>query len=239
MNNDPAVLLYTSDFLTGVLDLNMEERGQYITLLCVQHQKGHLKEETIRLLVGSVSDNVLKKFIKDENGYYYNPRMDIEKEKRNKFSNSRKENGKKGGRPKKALAKPNGYPKDKPKNNLPENENDNENIILYFNNLKELINYIQDNLNYKLNNTPIELNTLNYWIDNKIPKDVIKYGFEEARRRNISNINYIQKMVINRVEELKKTNENASSSVPDWLDKPIEKDEEGLEELEEIFEEFN
>ena len=80
--SNPAVLFYTSDFLTGVLDLTMEERGQYITLLCVQHQKGHLKEETIRLLVGSVSVNVLNKFIKDENGFYYNPRMELEKEKR-------------------------------------------------------------------------------------------------------------------------------------------------------------
>ena len=42
MERDPAFLFYSSDFLSGIADLNMEERGQYITLLCVQHQKGRL-----------------------------------------------------------------------------------------------------------------------------------------------------------------------------------------------------
>lgn len=99
--NDPAVLFYTSDFLTGVMDMTMEERGQYITLLCYQHQKGHIKEETIRLLVGYVSVNVLKHFEVDENGEYFNKRMDIEKDKRHNYTESRRNNGKKGGRPKK------------------------------------------------------------------------------------------------------------------------------------------
>lgn len=99
--NDPAVLFYTSDFLTGVMDMTMEERGQYITLLCYQHQKGHIKEETIRLLVGNVSVNVLNHFKIDNEGKYYNNRMDIEKEKRHLFTESRRNNGKKGGRPKK------------------------------------------------------------------------------------------------------------------------------------------
>tara|TARA_R110002050_G_scaffold268962_1_gene411152 strand:- start:225 stop:347 length:123 start_codon:yes stop_codon:yes gene_type:complete len=30
----PAFQLYAQDFLTGVMDLTMEERGVYITLLC-------------------------------------------------------------------------------------------------------------------------------------------------------------------------------------------------------------
>ena len=32
----PAFQLYAQDFLTGVMDLTMEERGVYITLLCKQ-----------------------------------------------------------------------------------------------------------------------------------------------------------------------------------------------------------
>ena len=39
---DPAVLLYTQDFLVGTISMNFEERGKYITLLCMQHQKGKL-----------------------------------------------------------------------------------------------------------------------------------------------------------------------------------------------------
>lgn len=126
--NDPAVLFYTSDFLTGVIDMNMEERGQYITLLCVQHQKGHLSEETIRLLVGSVSVNVLKHFQKDKFNNFFNKRMDEEKEKRRLFAESRRKNGLKGGRPKKPSAYPSGKPSGKARDNLMGNENDNENI---------------------------------------------------------------------------------------------------------------
>lgn len=100
MARDPAFLFYSSDFLSGISDLTMEERGQYITLLCVQHQKGGLTEKTIRLLVGSVSVDVMAKFLKDENGNFYNKRLKEETEKRNKFTESRRNNGSLGGRPK-------------------------------------------------------------------------------------------------------------------------------------------
>lgn len=135
MAKDPAFLFYASDFITGVTDLTMEERGQYITLLCLQHQKGHLQEKTIRLSVGSVSNDVLSKFKQDEQGYYYNERLEIEVEKRIKFTESRRYNGSKGGRPK-TDEKPLGYPYGKPyakpyakpSENLPENRNEDINI---------------------------------------------------------------------------------------------------------------
>lgn len=126
--NDPAVLLYTSDFLTGVIDMTMEERGQYITLLCYQHQKGHISLETIRLLVGNVSVKVLKHFKVDKDGLYFNERMDKEKLARQKFTESRRNNGKKGGRPKKPIGKPNGKAKQNHMGNEDEDENINENI---------------------------------------------------------------------------------------------------------------
>jgi hypothetical protein len=128
---DPAVLFYTSDFLTGCTTLTMEERGQYITLLCLQHQIGVLSEKTIRLSVGNVSVDVLEKFKKDENGNFYNERMNIEIEKRSNFVDTRRSNGSKGGRPKLEENKPNGLPnakpKGKPKKNLIEDENRNVN----------------------------------------------------------------------------------------------------------------
>ncbi len=122
MSKDPAILFYTGDFLNGCTDLTFEERGQYITLLCLQHQKGHLSEKTIRLTVGSVSVDVLKKFIKDEEGNYYNDRMDEEIKKRQHFLDTRYFNGKKGGRP----SKPNRKPNKEPTENLSENEDENE-----------------------------------------------------------------------------------------------------------------
>jgi uncharacterized protein YdaU (DUF1376 family) len=127
MAKDPAVLFYTGDFLNGCTDLTMEERGQYITLLCLQHQKGHLSEKTIRLCLGSVSDDVLQKFCKDADGNFYQQRMEEEIQKRQYFLDTRYFNGKKGGRPIKPNNKPNGKPNRKPKHNLPENENENIN----------------------------------------------------------------------------------------------------------------
>lgn len=107
MAKDPAFLFYSSDFLNGVADLTMEERGQYITLLCLQHQKGELTEKTTRLSVGSVSVDVLNKFRKLENGNYSNDRLCLEIEKRQMFTESRRINGIKGGRPLKETKKVN------------------------------------------------------------------------------------------------------------------------------------
>ena len=126
MSKDPAFLFYSSDFLNGVSDLTMEERGQYITLLCLQHQKGSLSEKTIRLSVGSVSVDVMKKFIKDEEGNYYQERLKEEIQKRANFTESRRNNGFKGGRPK-ANDKPNGYPKQNLMEDVNENEDENVN----------------------------------------------------------------------------------------------------------------
>lgn len=125
MAKDPAILFYTGDFLNGCTCLTMEERGQYITLLCLQHQLGHLSEKTIRLSLGSVSVDVLSKLQKDSAGNYFNERMELEMQKRAQFIDSRKDNGSKGGRPKKASAKPNGKAKQK----LSDNDNKDESIV--------------------------------------------------------------------------------------------------------------
>lgn len=113
---DPAFLFYSQDFLAGTLIMPFEDRGKYITLLCFQHQNGRMKEETISLLVGLFSDTLRLKFKRDDNGLFYNERLETEMGKRSNFIESRVNNGKKGGRPK------------KPKNNLPEDENVNENV---------------------------------------------------------------------------------------------------------------
>jgi uncharacterized phage protein (TIGR02220 family) len=138
---DPAVLFYTADFLVGVQGLTMEERGQYITLLCLQHQQGHLSEKTIFLSVGELSEDVKAKFLVDGNGLYYQYRMDKESAKREAFVSSRQANGQKGGRPPKPkenhmvnLNEIYEKPYGKPNENLRENENINRDIIEYLNN---------------------------------------------------------------------------------------------------------
>lgn len=92
MAKDPAVLFYTSDFLTGVSTMSYENRGKYITLLCLQHQKGRLTEQDMLYICSTYVADVYNKFIKDENGFYYNKRMENETIKRVKYSASRREN---------------------------------------------------------------------------------------------------------------------------------------------------
>lgn len=89
---DPAFLFYTSDFLTSVTTMDMRERGQYITLLCLQHQLGHLTLKEIKKAVGKPSEDVLNKFEVDEDGKYFNSQIDEEKERRASHSKKQKEN---------------------------------------------------------------------------------------------------------------------------------------------------
>ena len=97
---DPAFLFYTKDFYSGVAGMTMEERGQYITLLCLQHQQGHLSERIIciNLNIKSLEEvpYVMQKFKVDENGLYYNERLDIEVVKRDAYCKSKSQNASRG-----------------------------------------------------------------------------------------------------------------------------------------------
>jgi len=123
MAKDPAFLFYSQDFYTGVSTLNFEDRGKYISILCIMHQKGRLDEKTIWLLVGSVSVSLKSKFSIDENGFWYNSRLEMEVEKRRKYSESRRNNGLQGGRPPKKTEKAYGYRMLNHMEDVNENEN--------------------------------------------------------------------------------------------------------------------
>jgi uncharacterized protein YdaU (DUF1376 family) len=135
MGKDPAFMLYSQDFLVGVSDLTMEERGQYITMLCLQHQKGHLTKKNIQISVGNVSEDVMSKFVQDENEMYYNATLENLMQKREAYSQSRSENGKKGGRPRKEPHKNQEkticLPYAEAYENHTENENVNVNVIIF------------------------------------------------------------------------------------------------------------
>jgi len=95
MAKDPAVLLYTSDFLTGTIFFTDEQVGKYIRLLCAQHQKGHIPPDNFNKISNN-DPEIAKKFIKDRNGFYYNKRMEFETNKRSAYIDSRKRNLLKG-----------------------------------------------------------------------------------------------------------------------------------------------
>lgn len=187
MSKDPSFLLYSSDFLIGCSDLNMEERGQYITLLCLQHQKGHLNRRTIDVAIGTtrnretgeiislVSDYVLEKFSIDENGCYYNKRLEEETIKRRNFVESRKAN----------LSKPKNKQHmsshmEQHMENHKEVHMENENV-----NVNENEN-INDNVN---DNT------------NEIVDKVIEYFNQKCKTRYRKNTRDIRKLIIARINE--------------------------------------
>ena len=92
---DPAYLFYSSDFLSGTMLMTDEEIGQYIKLLCLQHQKGHLKEKDMLNICKTYNEDIFSKFKKDEEGNYYNERLEYEANKRKAYSESRRNNRKK------------------------------------------------------------------------------------------------------------------------------------------------
>lgn len=92
---DPAFLFYSSDFLSGTMLMTDEEIGQYIKLICLQHQKGHLKEKDMLNICKTYNEDIFSKFKKDEEGNYYNERLESEVNRRKAYSESRRNNRKK------------------------------------------------------------------------------------------------------------------------------------------------
>lgn len=123
MAKDPAVLLYTSDFLSGTFSMSNEEVGMYIRLLCLQHQKGKLTEKDMLSICKTYVQDVYEKF-EFKDGFYINKRMYEEAEKRIKYTESRRNN-----------AKPKHMKEHMPKHMENENEDvnkdDNMNVLVY------------------------------------------------------------------------------------------------------------
>jgi hypothetical protein len=152
----------------------MEERGQFITLLCLQHQKGTLTDKTIRLSLGSVSVDVLSKFLKDKEGNFYNERLNEEIEKRIQFTESRRNNGSKGGRPKNNT-KPIGLAK----HNLMEDENENENEDININKNRCSFEQVYEYMSFRIGIDQAKIEAqkfVNYYTSNgwKVGKNPMK-----------------------------------------------------------------
>jgi uncharacterized protein YdaU (DUF1376 family) len=89
---DPAFLFYPGDWITGTLGMTFDEKGAYIELLMMQFSRGHMTEHMIGQVVGQRWSTLQHKFKKDDNGLWYNERLDIEKERRKTYTESRKKN---------------------------------------------------------------------------------------------------------------------------------------------------
>jgi len=93
MSKDPAVLFYTSDFLSGTFTMTDEQVGKYIRLLCLQHQKGKLTEKDMLSICKAYDNDIYEKFDQVD-GFFINDRMYNESIRRQKFTESRRNNAK-------------------------------------------------------------------------------------------------------------------------------------------------
>ena len=93
MSKDPAVLFYTSDFLSGTFTMTDEQVGKYIRLLCLQHQKGKLTEKDMLSICKAYDNEIWEKF-EQVDGFFINDRMYNEAIRRSKFTESRRNNAK-------------------------------------------------------------------------------------------------------------------------------------------------
>jgi len=92
MAKDPAFLFYPGDWLSGTLGMSFEEKGAYLELLMMQFSRGHMTSHMIGQTIGQLWVTVQVKFKQDENGLWFNERLDVEKERRKTFTESRKNN---------------------------------------------------------------------------------------------------------------------------------------------------
>jgi len=92
MAKDPAFLFYPGDYVSGTMGMTFEEKGAYMDLLMLQFNRGHMNTHMIQHTVGHLWEQVKCKFIQDDLGLWYNVRLDIEKEKRKTFTESRRNN---------------------------------------------------------------------------------------------------------------------------------------------------
>lgn len=89
MAKDPAFLFYPNDWLGGTMGMTFEQKGAYMELLMLQFNRGHMTEHMIGQTVGCLWDDLKDKFIKDDNGCWYNLRLQEEKIKRKLYVDSR------------------------------------------------------------------------------------------------------------------------------------------------------
>ena len=202
MAKDPAVLFYTSDFLSGTMTMRNEQVGKYIKLLCIQHQQGHLSEEDLLEICGAYDERIFSKFVKDENGLYYNVRMEVEANKRRAYIESRSNNrkGNKNEDMKEHMRKDMNEDMSNHMTSHMENENVNENI-----NINRDINYIsisEDTNVIKEEKSEIDEMFDMFWI--VYPKKSNKKGAKVSFKR-IKNLKTEFPLIMEALERFKKS----------------------------------
>jgi hypothetical protein len=93
---DPAFMMYSGDFLSGTFTMNYEQRGKYITLMCIQHQKGYLTDADMKSVLNEEDYLLAEKFYKADDGNWYNQKMTDVINERKEYTANRLRNFNKG-----------------------------------------------------------------------------------------------------------------------------------------------
>jgi uncharacterized protein YdaU (DUF1376 family) len=95
----PAFQFYADDFLAGTMTMTNEERGAYITLLCIQWSKGSISKidfDRVAMAMPPHSQAICQsKFELDDNGNLRNRRLEGEREKQAAYRQKQTDNAKK------------------------------------------------------------------------------------------------------------------------------------------------
>ena len=91
----PAFQFYADDFLAGTMTMTNEERGAYISLLCLQWSKGFVTELDIQRMCHGMPTHCQgicqSKFQIGEDGHYRNKRLEQERTKQKERSEKQRD----------------------------------------------------------------------------------------------------------------------------------------------------
>jgi len=206
MAKDPAFLFYPGDYVSGTMGMTFEEKGAYMDLLMLQFNRGHMNTHMIQHTIGHLWDQVKCKFIQDDEGLWYNVRLDIEKEKRKTFTESRRNNIK----PKNKTKEEPSYETHMNSHMKPHMENVNENINKDINinkskcKFEEALEYFSIRLGTEQGKTEAQ-KFFNYYESNgwKVGKNPMK-NWKAAANNWITNSNTYAKGTTNNQRKLTK-----------------------------------
>jgi uncharacterized protein YdaU (DUF1376 family) len=91
----PAFQFYADDFLAGTMTMTNEERGAYISLLCLQWSKGSVTELDIQRICLGMPTHCQgicqSKFQLGDDGHYRNQRLEVERSKQRERSEKQRD----------------------------------------------------------------------------------------------------------------------------------------------------
>ena len=97
MAKDPAFLFYVGDWLGGTTTFTRPHKGAYMDILMAQFNQGHLSIDDIKIILGADFEamwesKLISKFKVDENGLFYNQKLEYEIIRRREYTKSRRDN---------------------------------------------------------------------------------------------------------------------------------------------------